>query len=100
MATLGLPGGLDRAKPIISAMAAGYSTRITTSSGERRRIWMSLTSSQRTSMTPGPQEADECALEVGRLLAARRGGQLGRGAQEQHLSVTQDQNAVGVSIGL
>ena len=37
-ATFGLPGGLESANPIISAIAIGYTTSKPTSSGERLRI--------------------------------------------------------------
>ena len=68
-ATFGLPGGLDSANPIISAIAIGYTISSPTSSGERLRIWRSLTSSQRTAATRGSvpalvQEADERRFEV------------------------------------
>src|SRR5437016_5852836 len=66
-ATLGLPGGLDRAKPIISATATGYTMSSPTSSGERRRIWRSLTSSHRTMRLLVPtlvEETNERGLQV------------------------------------
>ena len=49
-ATFGLPGGLDSANPIISAITTGYTISSPTSSGERRRICRSLTNSQRTAV--------------------------------------------------
>src|SRR3954468_830165 len=68
-----------------------------TSSGERRRIWRSLTSSQRTSVALLVQERDERRLEVGAgVLVA----QLLRRAAEQQLAVGQHERAVGVALGL
>ncbi len=51
-ATRGFSGPREIANPISTAMIIGYSTSSATSSGERRRIWRSLTSSQRIRQCP------------------------------------------------
>src|SRR3954451_11149738 len=72
-------------------------TSSATSSGERRRIWRSLTSSQRTSVALLVQEGDKRRLEVrAGVLAA----QLLPRAAEQQLAVGQHEHAVGVALGL
>ena len=73
-ATFGLPGGLESANPIISAITIGYTTSSPTSNGERLRICRSLTNSQRiASVAVFVQEAHERGFEVA---AERRRGTL------------------------
>src|SRR5436190_2845187 len=103
-ATRGFCGPRERAKPISRAMAIGYTTRSVTSSGERRRIWMSLISSQRTVVPLVPalaQEGHEGGLEV-QVTVARADGLLepARGAGEHQLPVGEHEHAIGVALGL
>ena len=87
-------------RPTSSATISGYSTSSATSSGERRRICRSLSSSQRMSVAPAAQEAHERALEVDRVVLARRALQLRRRAGEQELAVGEHEQPVGVALGL
>src|SRR3954447_3912446 len=102
-ATRGLLGPLVTAKPTSAAIRIGYSTSIATSSGERRRICRSLTSSQRTRLMPLlAQERDERRLEVERPAFAPldRPLELARGAHEQELAVGDHGHLMRVPVGL
>src|SRR5690349_21582564 len=103
-ATRGFCGPRESAKPISRAITIGYTINRATSSGERRRICTSLSSSQRTVeelVAALVQEGHECGLEVEVAVArADRALQVPRRAGEQQLAVGQHQHTVGVALGL
>src|SRR4051794_19270031 len=101
-ARLGLSGPLESAEPMSSAIATGETISRPTSNLLRRRVCRSFSSNQRIAalMPLGAQERDERLLEVLAVGGPAGGLQLRCRPAEEHLAVGEDEDTVGVALGL